>query len=328
MLLKNKRSLPLDATKVRSIAVIGPHADVGMISGGGSAQVDPPGGNAILPPGQGRTHWQEHIWFPTSPFAPFARRFPRATVSFDSGANPAIAAALAKSADIAVVFAYQWESEGMDLDSLSLPEKQDDLIAQVAAANPHTIVVLETGGPVTMPWVGNPAAILEAWYGGQPGSGGGRERSVRRRQSDRQIARDFSGQRRRPPASHDRKAAQEIAFPRRTSRLGRSAERTSRLSNYLRRRPQGRLQMVRRGAQAGAFPLWPRAILHDVLVLRAQGHSGKKREREFYSHQLRQPRRRGDCGSLCRSPGERGRTAQTAGGLEQSQTQCGRKRKM
>ncbi|HYK38078.1 MAG TPA: glycoside hydrolase family 3 protein, partial [Alloacidobacterium sp.] len=67
VLLKNDKGiLPLGA-KVKSIAVIGGHADVGMISGGGSAQVDPPGGNAIMPPGQGATHWQDHIWFPTSP---------------------------------------------------------------------------------------------------------------------------------------------------------------------------------------------------------------------------------------------------------------------
>jgi beta-glucosidase len=66
--LKNEKSqLPLDAAKVHSIAVIGPHADVGMISGGGSAQVDPPVGNAILPPGKGQTRWLEPVWFPTSP---------------------------------------------------------------------------------------------------------------------------------------------------------------------------------------------------------------------------------------------------------------------
>lgn len=58
----------------------------------------------------------------------------------------------------------------MDLDSLSLPEHQDELIAVVAAANPHTIVVLETGGPVTMPWAGQVSGILEAWYAGTQGA--------------------------------------------------------------------------------------------------------------------------------------------------------------
>jgi Glycosyl hydrolase family 3 C-terminal domain len=68
VLLKNaKGALPLSAKGLHTIAVIGAHSDVGMISGGGSAQVDPVGGNAIAPPGQGATHWQQEIWFPTSP---------------------------------------------------------------------------------------------------------------------------------------------------------------------------------------------------------------------------------------------------------------------
>jgi len=58
----------------------------------------------------------------------------------------------------------------MDLDSLSLPDGQDDLIAQVAAANPRTIVVLETGGPVTMPWADQVSGIAEVWYGGSRGA--------------------------------------------------------------------------------------------------------------------------------------------------------------
>jgi beta-glucosidase len=170
LLKNNKGTLPLDAAKVRSIAVIGAHSDVGMISGGGSAQVDPPGGNAIMPPGKGATHWQEQIWFPTSPLKAIQARAPEASVKYDAGTDPAAAAAAAKGADVAIVFAYCWESEGMDLDSLALPLHQDDLIAAVAAANPRTIVVLETGSPALMPWVDAPAAILEAWYAGSDGA--------------------------------------------------------------------------------------------------------------------------------------------------------------
>ncbi len=171
VLLKNDHvQLPLDTSKIHSIAVIGPHADVGMISGGGSAQVDPPGGNAIMPPGKGQTRWLEKIWFPTSPLKSIRAKAPAANVQFDSGADPSAAAALAKAADVAIVFAYQWESEGMDLESLSLPEHQDELIAKVAAANPHTIVVIESGGPVTMPWVDQVSAVLEAWYAGSRGA--------------------------------------------------------------------------------------------------------------------------------------------------------------
>jgi beta-glucosidase len=179
VLLKNTKSvLPIESSKVKSIAVIGAHSDVGMISGGGSAQVDPIGGNAIMPPGKGATHWQEQIWFPSSPLKAIQQRAPGAKVTFDPGVDPSAAAAAAKGADVVVVFAYQWESEGMDLPSLSLPKykvgdnevDQNAIIDAVTKANPHTVVVLETGSPVTMPWVDQPAAIVEAWYSGSDGA--------------------------------------------------------------------------------------------------------------------------------------------------------------
>ena len=163
VLLKNSNgTLPLDGTKLHSIAIIGPHADTGMISGGGSAQVDPPG--------QPAPKWLDHVWFPTSPLKAVCAKVPRATVSFDSGANPGSAAELAKKSDVAIVFAVQWTSEGMDLPNLSLPDNQDALIEQVAAANPHTIVVLETGTAVTMPWLDKVSAVVEAWYAGSKGA--------------------------------------------------------------------------------------------------------------------------------------------------------------
>jgi beta-glucosidase len=172
VLLKNDQNqLPLGGSHVvNSIALIGAHADVGMISGGGSAQVDPPGGNAIMPRGKGQTKWLVPVWFPTSPLKAIRAKAPGAKVQFDPGTDYSSAAALAKTADVAIVFAYQWESEDMDLDSLSLPEHQDELIAAVAAANPHTIVVLETGSSATMPWAGDVSAIVEAWYAGSAGA--------------------------------------------------------------------------------------------------------------------------------------------------------------
>src|SRR5499427_3000099 len=170
VLLRNEGAqLPLDNSKVHSIAVIGPHADVGMISGGGSAQVDPPAGNAILPPGKGATHWQDHIWFPTSPLKALRAKLPATKIEFDSGAGLQSAANLAKSSDLAIVFAHQWLAEDMDLSSLSLPGNQDALIEQVAAANPRTIVVLETGTAVTMPCLDKVAGVVEAWYAGSSG---------------------------------------------------------------------------------------------------------------------------------------------------------------
>jgi beta-glucosidase len=162
VLLKNKGLLPLSAGAVRSIAVIGPHANEGMMSGGGSAQVDAPGR-----PSAG---WMAQVWFPASPLAVLQVKFPAAKVGFDSGANLESAATLARNSDVAIVFAYQWESEGMDLANLSLPVKQDDIIEAVAAANPKTIVVLETGTAVTMPWIDKVGAVLEAWYAGSKGA--------------------------------------------------------------------------------------------------------------------------------------------------------------
>ncbi len=163
VLLRNEKGqLPLDRGKVKSIAIIGQNADTGMISGGGSAQVDPPGRSA--------SQWLEHVWFPTSPLKAVKAKATSAEVKFDSGADLAKAAALAKASEIAIVFAHQWQSEGMDLPNLSLPDNQDALIAAVAAANPHTIVVLETGTAVTMPWVDKVSGILEVWYAGSKGA--------------------------------------------------------------------------------------------------------------------------------------------------------------
>jgi beta-glucosidase len=170
VLLKNQdHILPLDPSRIHSIAIIGGHANIGMISGGGSAQVDPPGGNAIAPPGHRGTYWQAHIWFPTSPLKALRHVMPNTQISYNSGDNLASAAAAAKSADLAIVFAHQWESEGMDLPSLSLPGDQNQLIEAVAAANPHTVVVLETGTAITMPWINKVQGIVEAWFAGSSG---------------------------------------------------------------------------------------------------------------------------------------------------------------
>lgn len=170
VLLKNdKNVLPLDSSRVKTIALIGGHADVGMVSGGGSAQVDPPGGNAIMPPGKRATMWGVPAWFPTSPLKAIRAKAPNAKVDFDPGTDLDSAANLAKGADVAIVFAWRWETEGRDAPNLSLPDNQDALIAKVASANPNTIVVLETGNPVTMPWLNQVSGVLEAWFAGSGG---------------------------------------------------------------------------------------------------------------------------------------------------------------
>jgi beta-glucosidase len=95
---------------------------------------------------------------------------PGAQVRFDSGADPAAAAALAKESQVAIIFAYQWTHEAHDLPNLTLPDNQDELIDKVVAANANTIVVLETGTAATMPWADRVSGILEAWYAGSKGA--------------------------------------------------------------------------------------------------------------------------------------------------------------
>jgi beta-glucosidase len=176
VLLKNAHNLlPLSAASVQSIAVIGGHADAGVMSGGGSSQVSPAGGNAVAPPPELMRNplasfMLLEVYHRSAPLKGIEAKAPQATVTYDSGTDPAAAAALAKRSQIAIVFAVQHESEGMDLDNLSLPGNQDALIEAVAAANPRTIVVLETGGAVLMPWADKVDAVLEAWYPGIRGS--------------------------------------------------------------------------------------------------------------------------------------------------------------
>ncbi len=174
VLLKNARNmLPLDAGRIRAIALIGSHADVGVLSGGGSAQVDPPGGNAIVPPPPppgSLPFFGGVVYYPSSPLGAIQQKALHAKVGFNAGTDPAEAAAFAKTAEVAIVFVNQPMSEGRDALSLSLPDGQDALVEAVAAANPRTIVVLETGGPVTMPWAEKVGGILEAWYPGIRGA--------------------------------------------------------------------------------------------------------------------------------------------------------------
>ena len=173
VLLKNEHNvLPL-AASLHSVVLIGGHADVGVLCGGGSAQVDAPGGSAVPPPPPGKNPmdlFMHPVWLPSSPLRALTANLPSAKVSYVSGEDLAAAAAAAKQADVAIVFAYQWESEGMDLSTLNLADAQNKLIETIAAANPRTIVVLETGSPATMPWVGSVAGVVEAWYPGIRGA--------------------------------------------------------------------------------------------------------------------------------------------------------------
>ncbi|MTV36291.1 beta-glucosidase family protein [Duganella radicis] len=166
VLLKNERKLLPIASSVRRILVVGGHADVGVLAGGGgSSQVNPVGGAVLKVPAA----FGKKLYSNSSPVAALRKAVPQATISFDDGSDPRRAAEAAGKADLVIVIGEQFTTETMDVKNLSLPDNQDGLIAAVASANPATVVVLVTGGPVLMPWLDKAGAVLEAWYPGQRG---------------------------------------------------------------------------------------------------------------------------------------------------------------
>jgi beta-glucosidase len=150
VLLKNTgQALPLHISSTESIAVIGAAGGTHPVtSGGGSSHV---GASSMISPLN----------------AIQARVGPRVRVTSYSGTDPGRAAAVAARARVAIVFGSYFEREMFDQESIALPGQQNAVIAAVAAANPHTIVVLNTGGPVLMPWLSRVKGVLEAWYPGQ-----------------------------------------------------------------------------------------------------------------------------------------------------------------
>jgi beta-glucosidase len=149
VLLKNSGSVLPFASSTSSIAVIGTDASTSpLTAGGGSAAVNSSG---TVTPLQGIA----------------ARAGSSIKVSYDDGSSNSSAAALAASSSVAVVFVSSFQSEGSDLGSIDLSSSQNSLISAVAAANSHTIVVLNTGSAVTMPWLSSVAGVFEAWYPGQ-----------------------------------------------------------------------------------------------------------------------------------------------------------------
>lgn len=173
VVLKNRGDLLPLAKSVQRVAVIGGHADAGVLSGGGSSQVISPDNTsvAIHLGGEGMmAHFRRMVFHPSSPLWAIREMLPKtAEVRFDDGRYVSSAVALAKWAEVVVVFGNQWMGEGEDAPDLSLPDGQEALIAAVAKANPSTVVVLQTGGPVSMPWLGDAGAVLAAWYSGAKG---------------------------------------------------------------------------------------------------------------------------------------------------------------
>lgn len=148
VLLQNKGGqLPLNSESIHSIALIGPFAGKAMTGGGGSSHVNP---LLSVSPAEGiRKIVGENI-----------------LVKENNGKNISTAVSIAKASDVVILLLGDHQSEGSD-HSISLNGNQDSLAFAVLAANPHTIVVLKSGGPVLMPWVNKAPAILEAWYPGE-----------------------------------------------------------------------------------------------------------------------------------------------------------------
>jgi beta-glucosidase len=162
VLLKNQGSILPLTSATKSIAVIGPTASNTPTNGISAQTVCEEVGADAIPA------------FCPDPVAPLDAITARAakdgaSVTYNDGSDVASAAAAAAKADVAIIFAYTSEGEGADAANLSLDSNGDSLISAVAAANPNTIVVLETGSAVTMPWLSSAKGVMEAWYPGDQG---------------------------------------------------------------------------------------------------------------------------------------------------------------
>lgn len=149
VLLKNSKNLlPLNTKSIQTIALIGPYAGAAHTGGGGSSQVKP--------------------LYTVSPIQGIENNVnSNVKVIYNNGSDIASASKLAASSDVVLLMVGNKDSEGHDRPNLSLPDNQDSLVSAVASANPQTVVILKTGGPVLMPWISKVSAILEVWYPGE-----------------------------------------------------------------------------------------------------------------------------------------------------------------
>ena len=151
VLLKNNGLLPLSTGTTHSIAVLGRDGGAGTQTiGGGSATVTSSG--------------------TVSPITGLQNRVAGTgtTVQYNDGSDVTAATTLAKNSDVAIVFASDnYGNEEHDATTLDLPDAQNQLIASVAAANPHTVVVLNTNSATSMPWLDQVAGVFEDFYPGQ-----------------------------------------------------------------------------------------------------------------------------------------------------------------
>ena len=259
VLLKNSGSVLPFGSSVKSIAVIGADASTSpQTDGGGSAGVNSSG---TVTPLQGIT----------------SRAGSGITVSYNNGSSSSSAASLAASSSVAVVFVSKFESEGSDLSNIDLASSDNSLISAVAAANPHTIVVLNSGSAVTMPWLSSVAGVFEAWYPGQEDGNAIARAAVRRRQPLRQPAGDV------PDLA--------VAGPREHRRAVAGHQRPGAVLGGRRRR----LPLVRRQGPDAALPVRLRPVLHQLLLqqpVHQPAGQGRRRDGHRHGDQHRYPRGR------------------------------------
>ncbi len=169
VLLKNEGDILPAPRRMGRVLVIGRRADVGMLAGGGSSAVSPVGslsveGSAVMGVPMAK------VYHPSSPLHAIKAESGAAQVDFVDGTDVSKAVEAAAGADMVFLFAEEWRTEGEDRPGLNLPDDQDALIAAVAAANSRTVVIVQSGGAVAMPWLDEVPAVLAVFYAG---SGGG-----------------------------------------------------------------------------------------------------------------------------------------------------------
>ena len=171
VLLKNQGDLlPLDAGKLKAVAVIGPNAAVARMGGGGSSMVRAKNITTPLDGIREKAGTQFQVGYALGIAMP--GEDPTKDTPEERAALQKEAADLAAKADVALLFVGDGpkvESEGFDRKSMDLPEGQEELIRAVAAANKNTVVVLNVGSPVAMGWLDKAPAVLNAWFPGQEG---------------------------------------------------------------------------------------------------------------------------------------------------------------
>jgi beta-glucosidase len=169
VLLRNEGNLLPLRQDLDRILVIGQHADQGVLAGGGSSAVTPVG-SLVLSGADVMGLDTPKVYHPSSPVHAIRAESGAAHVDFLDGTDRDAAVAAARDADAVVLIVDEWRSEGLDAAGLRLPDGQEDLIAALAGTTDRLVVVVESGGPVALPWADDVPAVIAAFY---PGSGGG-----------------------------------------------------------------------------------------------------------------------------------------------------------